>query len=214
MEHSRDFKNWLEKRLLRTLPGEEAQYLLAPLKRKEEEIIAQKNNSSPRISSVMLILYPDNDITHIPMIVRNKYRGVHSGQVALPGGKYENGDKNVMDTAIRETHEEINVGIEKEQVIGELSELFVPVSNFIIHPFIAWLDKKPVFTPDQTEVQSVLEVPLNYLLDPVNVTSKSINTAMGIPLKAPGIIIENQFLWGATAMLMSEFFSILREYKY
>ncbi|QNL22843.1 CoA pyrophosphatase [Hyphobacterium sp. CCMP332] len=213
MNHSESFKNWLETRLAGNLPGEEAQYNLAPLKRREEVKFAFNKSQEPRISSVMLILYPENDLSHVPMIVRNEYRGVHSGQVALPGGKYEENDENILQTAIRETFEEINVKIDQNQIIGRLSHLFVPVSNFIIHPFVAWLDYKPQFVPDPSEVQEVLRVPLNYLSNPKNVKSKSIYTANGYQINAPGIPIEEQFLWGATAMLMSEFFSIVQEYK-
>ncbi len=213
MQHNQKFKYWLQNRLESSLPGENAQYKLAPLKRKEEEVFARDSNIPPRPSSVMMILYPLNSKTHVPMIVRNEYKGVHSGQVALPGGKYENDDEDIMFTAIRETNEEINVNISRHEVIGKLSHLFVPVSNFIIHPYIAWLDQKPNFVPDQTEVQSVLEVPLKYLANPKNITSRSIETASGFKINAPGIPIENHFLWGATAMMMSEFFTLIQEYE-
>ncbi len=213
MNHSEQFKIWLQKRLVSDLPGEEAQYNLAPLKRKEEVKFAFNKNQKPRISSVMLILYPENDLSYIPMIVRNEYRGVHSGQVALPGGKFEKSDTNIQQTAIRETFEEINVRVDHNQIIGKLSDLFVPVSNFIIHPFVAWLEDKPEFVAEPSEVQEVLRVPLYYLSNPENITSKKIETANGYQINAPGIPIEEKFLWGATAMLMSEFFSIVREYK-
>ncbi len=214
MKHNSEFKQWLKKSLSEQLPGENAQYELAPLKRKEEEQLAKKHSASPRKSGVMLILYPENGEIFVPLIVRNIYHGVHSGQIAFPGGKYEEDDQTVMQTAIRETHEEININIAQDRILGQLSSLFVPVSNFIIYPFVAWVDVKPEFKPDENEVQKILEVPLSYLLDSSNRTSRQIPTAFGYSINAPVIPIEEHFLWGATAMMMSEFIALVRNFQH
>jgi 8-oxo-dGTP pyrophosphatase MutT (NUDIX family) len=213
MNHNTFVKNWLENRLKYTLPGEESQYNLAPFKRKEEAAMAWENNEKPRLSAVMLILYPEDGTIHVPLIIRNVYDGVHSGQIGLPGGKSEEFDQNIRQTAIRETKEEINVQINEDDILGPLSELYVPVSNFVIHPFIAWLDHKPEFTPEPSEVQKILEVSLNHLQNPVNVQERFFKTRSGHSIKAPGIPIQDEFLWGATAMIVSEFLAILQDYK-
>lgn len=213
MQHAPEFKERLKERLREPLPGEEAQYAMAPLKRRQEDALARSHRSGARQSGVMLILYPEQEKTHIPMIVRNVYSGVHSGQVALPGGKFEEHDRNIMFTAIRETAEEINVHIREDQIIGRLTELFVSVSNYIVHPFVAWLDEKPEFIPEQSEVQKIMEVPLSHLMNPENVVRRAIKTNRGLRINAPGIPIEDRFLWGATAMMMSEFLRTLSDFQ-
>jgi 8-oxo-dGTP pyrophosphatase MutT (NUDIX family) len=213
MNHNLIFKEWLVNRLNSALPGEESQYNLAPFKRKEEATIAWNNDKKPRLSAVMLILYPEDGMIHVPLIIRNVYDGVHSGQIGLPGGKNEYFDQNIQQTAIRETIEEISVHVNEKDILGSLSELYVPVSNFIIQPFIAWLDHKPEFTRDPSEVQKILEVPLAHLQNPAHVQERTIKTRDGYSIKAPGIPIEDEFLWGATAMIVSEFIAILQEFK-
>jgi 8-oxo-dGTP pyrophosphatase MutT (NUDIX family) len=212
MQHTPEFRKRLKNRLKGTLPGEDAQYAMAPLKRRTEDVLLRSSGTKPRQSGVMLILYPDRNETHVPMIVRNVYKGVHSGQVGLPGGKLEKHDRDIMHTAIRETEEEISVKITEDQVIGRLSELFVSVSNYIVHPFVAWLDEKPGLIPEESEVQGILEVPLSHLMDSTNVEERAIRTNSGFSIKAPGIPIEDRFLWGATAMMISEFLTVLRDF--
>lgn len=213
MKHNDEFRDWLIDRFQNKLPGSDAQYNLAPLKRKEEEEAMLLSNSNPKESAVMMIMYPNGDNIEIPMILRNVYDGVHSGQIGLPGGKKEETDQDLLFTAIRETKEEINVDIKREDVIGNLSPLFVPVSNFVIHPFISWINEIPSFVPDASEVQKVFRVPLTHLRNPENIQSKSIEVSSGLKIKAPGIPIEDHFLWGATAMMIAEFLEILKDYR-
>lgn len=212
MNHSSKMRKWLEERISRPLPGEDAQYKLAPFKRKEEEQMFLKKGAKPRNSAVLIILYPHKEQIHVPMIIRTVYEGVHSGQVGLPGGKFEKGDDELINTALRETSEEINVEIKKSDVIGQLSTLFVPVSNYMIHPFVSWIDHKPEFIPEEKEVQKVLEIPLDYLKQAQNRETRNIKTANGYSIKAPGIPLGDDFLWGATAMIISEFLEIIDTY--
>ena len=212
MNHSPQFRTWLENRISKELPGESAQYKLAPFKRKEEEQMFLKKGAKPRKSAVLMILYPQDGLIHVPMIIRTVYDGVHSGQIGLPGGKFEEEDEYLVNTAIRETKEEISVQVDELEIIGQLSALFVPVSNFIIHPFIAWMDQKPEFKPEEKEVQEILEIPLTYMTQAENRETRRIKTAKGYSIKAPGIPIGDNFLWGATAMILSEFLEIIDSY--
>ncbi len=100
-------------------------------------------------------------------IKRNEYDGPHSAQVSFPGGAWENRDRTLQHTAIRETREELGISGELE-ILGSLTDLHIPVSNFLVTPFVGWMAETPLFKPDPTEVQYVIEVPLQSLLSSSN----------------------------------------------
>ena len=153
-------------------------------------------------AAVMILLYPFNDERHLVFIKRNEYDGPHSGQVSFPGGAWEEGDLSLEKTAIRETREEIGI-MEEIVVLGALTPLHIPVSNFQVSPFVGWLEQEPKFTPDQAEVQYVIEVPLRDLLNPRNRDKERIfhhQLSMEVPIYRVG----KEKIWGATAMMLSE----------
>lgn len=159
-------------------------------------------------AGVMLLLYPENEKMHIVFIKRNEYAGPHSAQISFPGGMKEDTDRDLEATALRETEEETGVPAGAIQVLGKLSPLLIPVSNFCVHPYVGWLDHTPEFNPDRSEVQYLICPPISQLLDTDNHKSGPFNRK-GEEIITPYIDIDGEMLWGATAMMFSEFMAIL-----
>jgi len=155
----------LEHRLQRPLPGRAAQLRMTSLARLHRLL----NGSVPddaRLSSVLILLYPDHEAIAFPLMLRPEYRGVHSGQISLPGGKSEETDESIVYTALREAREEIGIDAGQVQVIGRLTEMYIPPSNFLVTPVVGFLPVRPVFRPDPGEVVRILEATLGELTDP------------------------------------------------
>lgn len=131
----------------------------------------------------------------------------HAGQVAFPGGRIDPGE-TPMETALRETWEEIGIAPEKIEVLGSLSELFVDVSGFLIQPFVGWLAEKPVFTINNAEVEKILLFPLLRYKDKLEETE--LETVSG-KLKVPCFHFQGEIIWGATAMILAEFFDAMED---
>lgn len=129
----------------------------------------------------------------------------HAGQIALPGGRIEKGE-TALETALRETWEEIGITRGQIEILGTLSELYVQVSRFQIHPFVGWLDKKPEFVINKNEVEKTISFPLHLIKNPLK--EIELNTFTGL-LKVPFIGFEGEIIWGATAMILSEFYDVI-----
>ena len=169
-----------------------------------------EHKTPPKPGSVLILLYPDRGHIKFPLTQRAEYAGAHSGQISLPGGKAEMGE-SIEETALREGEEEIGIHLAQVEVIGRLSEFFVIPSNFIVTPVVAFQRIKPVFTPDPIEVVRVLEGTIESLLREDAVQKKEITAARVYQLMAPHFLIDNQMVWGATAMMLNELRMILRE---
>lgn len=192
------------------LPGKEAQLLMAP-KPIDPKRISSHVPEGHRKSGVLLLFYPDNSSIYFPLIKRPQYLGAHSGQVALPGGKVEDGDPDVVFTALREAEEEIGIDSSKVEVIGSLTELFIPVSNFLVSPIVGFLDYKPTFIPEQREVARIIPTALNYLIQPDIVKRTTVSLGGGKYLETPYFEIAGELVWGATAMILSELIQVLKQ---
>lgn len=188
--------------------GIEAQKEMAPLPDVSQRF-DRDSAKKARQSAVMILLYQKNDKVQFPLIVRPQYPGVHSGQVALPGGKYEEDDKDLIYTALRETQEEIGVSMDDVEVIGQLSELFVPPSNFNILPVVGVLSKIPRFVLEEKEVEELVIADVNVLNDETKRKQKQMTFYSGINVEVPYFDIEDKVVWGATAMILSEFATII-----
>ncbi len=187
------------------LPGENAQFRLAPSKRRNEVLTFDKEY---RQSAVLLLLYPDtNANARLVYILRNVYDGVHSGQIGFPGGAKEAGDKTLWHTAVRETEEEIGVKTTSIHKIGALSSLKIPVSSYQIFPYVAYTSGRPQFMLDTSEVQEIYEVTIDELLN--TSVKQGFFTSSDRTRKAPYYPIAGKRLWGATAMITAEFLAIL-----
>jgi 8-oxo-dGTP pyrophosphatase MutT (NUDIX family) len=164
-----------------------------------------------RKSAVLILLYQSRDTIRFPLIIRSVYDGVHSGQVALPGGSVDASDETMQATAIRETCEETGVLKENIRIIGELSELYIPPSNFLVRPFVAIHEQKPKFVPHEREVARIVEMDAEKILDEKFIGEKKIKLSNGVSVITPCFEIDGLVIWGATAMILSEFKSVLYE---
>lgn len=201
------FIDKLARRLKEPLPGRVAQELMAP-RPIDEKRFAEDPNSPAKPGGVMVLLYLENNEIYLPLTKRPVYKGAHSGQVSFPGGKVEKVDRNLTDTALRETHEEIGVPAHNIDVIGELSELFIIASNFKVFPSVGVLKGKPDFIPDSREVEKVLTPNLTELRD---VSRRGVKTMHFHPysIQSPYFDIEGEVVWGATAMILSELIHVV-----
>ena len=189
-----------------TPPGWSAQQRMATDVHRRARL---RPRADARRAAVLMLLYPRAEQLYLPMIVRPIYAGVHSGQIALPGGKVEPQDASLVATALRETEEEIGVRVPEAQVLGELSELYIPPSNFIVTPVLAYTEVQPTYQPDPTEVAKVLDLPLSAFTKPINQSTVSVKAMKDVTLEAPCYVIDGRVIWGATAMMMSELLAIL-----
>ena len=156
-----------------------------------------------------MLLFPgDHNELRTVLIERPTNNSIHSGQIAFPGGSVDPGDANEISTALRETEEEIGIQATSVEVIGPLSKLFIPASKFLVYPFVGSLDSKPQFRPNPAEVNSVITVSIDELLNLTPVT-KAFQTSYGL-LQAPCFQLGEHAVWGATAMMLSEFREVLK----
>jgi 8-oxo-dGTP pyrophosphatase MutT (NUDIX family) len=199
----------VRRRLQSALPGEKAQLRMAAAGRTRLGT-SPSPNAETRTGAVLLLFYPHQGLIHVPMIRRPVYPGVHSGQVAFPGGRVDEADENLVGTALREAHEEVGVRPAEVEVLGLLTPLFVHASNFVVHPVVGATRSRPDFRPDPYEVDALLEVPLTELQDVTRIGSKEIIVREGIAIEAPYYDLQGHTVWGATAMMVSELLEVLR----
>jgi 8-oxo-dGTP pyrophosphatase MutT (NUDIX family) len=166
--------------------------------------------TDPRQSAVLILFYPHHDETMLIFMKRPVDNTVHSGQIAFPGGRVEDVDRNFVDTALREAHEEVNINPAEVTVIGSLSKLHIPPSNFDVYPIIGYTKQRPDFKGNH-EVAKLLEVRLSTLTDPTTRTTKVIQHRLGKLVDVPCYYIEGEIIWGATAMMLGELLTLVAE---
>ena len=169
-----------------------------------------EHNTPPRSGSVLLLLCPESGLIRFPLIKRPEYQGMHSGQISLPGGKAEPGE-NPVDTALREAHEEIGIDPDSVRVMGTLSQFYVIPSNIMVTPVVGLAVSQPAYCPDASEVVRILHGNLAELLSDEAVKQTEIEVAGRYRMLAPHFEIDGEIVWGATAMMLNEFRTILRE---
>lgn len=204
-----DFIGSLRHRLQQSLPGigVQKQMMAAPI---TGDKFRSKQKGQPKRGGVTILLYPHEGLWHLPLMKRPDYQGIHSGQISLPGGKMETQDTDLIDTALRETAEEVGVDIPRGQVIGMLSPLHIIASHYEVLPVVAYLDHPPEFHIDPREVQSLIVTTINHLLLPDTVKRKEIKVR-GMEISAPYFDVANEVVWGATAMMLNELLTVIRE---
>jgi 8-oxo-dGTP pyrophosphatase MutT (NUDIX family) len=210
MDRYQNFILSITKALKEPLPGEAAHNRLSWFKRRsfKEEVVP---NPSYKESAVMILIWPADNGLRCLLIRRPDYEGVHSGQIAFPGGGREASDSDLLQTAIRETWEETGVQLPTDKVVGALSPLYIPVSNYLVYPFIACLKEKPIWNPDPMEVSALIEFDLLLILDEKQLKRKSRLMKPGLNAEAPYYDIAGSEVWGATGMMLSELSDILRK---
>ena len=206
----REFIILLEKRLQKPLPGRSSQLKMSSLTR-IRELMSLPTPEDATQSSVLILLYPLERKIGLVLMLRPEYKGVHSGQISLPGGKFEETDESLIYTALREAKEEIGIDPTQVQIIGQLTEMYIPPSHFLVAPIVGFQASRPQFTADPKEVARIIEIKLDDLLDEKNVQMKKMKLRLGITLKVPSFFIDGNIIWGATAMILSELKEVIKE---
>ncbi len=203
-------------RLKGDLPGVSAHELMAPYQRKTANDIVVEKKEHRRAATLML-LYPKKSEWYFALMLRPDYDGVHGGQVSFPGGKIEQGE-TPEQAAIRECEEEIGIDQESIQLLGKLTDVYIPPSNILVNPFIGYIDYEPVFYPDAVEVEQVLEVPLKDVFNQELVKQKKVKVGrysdQPFTIEVPYFEFCYQTVWGATALMIAEFREMLNGSNY
>lgn len=205
-----EFAQWLQQRLLQPLPGYEAQQKMMSMRRPR----VTEAPPDARESGVLIVLYPQQEEIYTVLIERTKDGGVHSGQIALPGGRREADDIDIIQTALREANEEVALDDNTVKVLGQLTELYIPVSNFLVQPIIAFANEKPTLVASEAEVAQILHCPLQRLF--ANKQEVDVIASSSVTFKVHTVAYVPEvglIMWGATAMIFSELEHLWNEYK-
>ena len=183
------------------LPGPEAHLRMAPVRADAVERLTVTGRSC-REAAVLMVLLPVAETPHVVVTVRHADLPEHAGQVSLPGGRREEGE-TLLETALREAHEEIALAPGEVEVIGPLTPLYVPPSNYCVYPFLGYVRDRPTMRPHDVEVDRIVEIPLPGLIDE-NTVRREDWTVRGRQLTVPYFDVGGLQIWGATAMMLAE----------
>ncbi len=194
------------------LPGDEAHVKMLPTGRKllnHEE----KRILNYRPSAVAVVCYPDDGEIHSILTQRQDYPGKHGGQLSFPGGKFDPEDLDLENTARRECFEEIGIPMKCGITLGKLSEVYIPVSEFVVTPYVIFHEAKPFTRRNEIEVAEIIDFPLNQLLNEDSYRILDIYSSEGMKYKnTPHFCLSEKMVWGATALILSEFREILKRF--
>ena len=200
------FTRRLRTRLAGTLPGPPAQLSMAPAYR-QDAALADVRGKACREAGVLALLFPEADVPTLVLTVRHGYLKEHAGQISFPGGRREEGEA-LRDTALREAHEEIGLAPELVDVLGALTPLYIPPSNFCVYPFVGAVPEPPTLRPTDAEVEAILRVPLPRLLDP-QTRRRAPWRLRGREVVVPFFDLGGHRVWGATAMMLAELLALV-----
>ncbi len=191
------------------LPGEKAHLPLSPLHRPVTSEVIQ-NLTEYKESAVAVVLFEVETTLQCILIQRTEYTGKHSGQISFPGGKKDNEDADLLATAIRECLEEVGVDISSSEYLGKLTQVFIPVSGFLVEPHVFYYPEVPVFVQQEREVAAVFTISLDELLAQDVISEMKVETENAlVKLKVPCFKIRDKQIWGATALILNELREIL-----
>lgn len=194
--------------MARPLPGLAAHRRLVPPERRPD--LGKAFPNERKVAAVLALLYPMNDRVCCALIRRPSYPGVHGGQIAFPGGQVESEDRDLLHTALREAWEEVGIQAEKVQRPTELTRLYIPPSRYEVVPFLGLSDRRPDFIIQTSEVDELIELPLEELLKPKVYGEVSVHTTRGL-LNVPAYQWRDEIIWGATAMIVAEISDLLND---
>lgn len=195
----------IQENFKKELPGEKAHQIMEALSAK---YMTLKPTEKTRKSAVLMLLYPIDNEVYFPLILRNSYDGFHSNEVGFPGGKFEETDESLIQTALREAQEEIGLNPEEIEILGTLTEVYIGPSNFNVLPVVGYLPYRPDFVPDSREVQQIFELKLDYFSDP-NIVGCSEISIPGDLVTTPYYEVNGHKVWGATAKIILELLCVL-----
>ncbi|WP_372794904.1 CoA pyrophosphatase [Lutibacter sp.] len=204
------FINNISKLKENPIGGLEAQFKLAPklrLRYSNEKIEAL----NPKKAAVVALFYPNNngEVCFL-LTLRADYDGTHAAQISFPGGKFENNDNSLKNTALRETFEEVGIPINAISIFKQMTDVFIPPSNFLVTPFLGFLNHVPTFTKNH-EVEELISVSLKDLLDESSISTTILSTSYAKNMKVPCFMLNNYAVWGATAMMLNEIKELLKK---
>jgi 8-oxo-dGTP pyrophosphatase MutT (NUDIX family) len=202
----------LRAQLQQPLPGQPAQYRMASMRRLEELSTLPAPPPDAKVACVLNLLHQKDGTWRTVLIQRTQnQQDRHSGQVSFPGGRYERSDESLAAVALRETEEEVGVPIADVEILGRLTQLYIPVSNFLVHPFVGVLHAAAEFRPQVGEVAHILTPELAQFTAPDATKRRDLQLAQGLTLRdVPYFDVEGRMVWGATAMILSEFLEVVR----
>lgn len=192
------------------LPGRSAHYLMSPVPIDLGRFNVESLQNYQK-GAVLILLYPVGSHTFFPLIKRSEYPGVHSGQIAFPGGKMERSDSNEVDTALREAAEEVGINPKNVRILGRMSDLYIPASNFLVSPIVGYAEFIPNFQSEIREVAKIIPTALDALLSAGSRKRKIIDVNSEFKINTPYFEVDREMVWGATAMILSELIQILAD---
>jgi len=198
---------FLEKELKGPKPGLEAQLKMITSPRPGHKMYHEVEDSCIK-AGVLVLLYPWRNRLHLVLTRRTARVSFHQAQISFPGGRQEKGE-SFKQTALREAQEELKIRPRSIRILGELSPLYIPPSNYCLYPIVAMADRRPDFRPSTQEVAEVIEVPLDHLLDSQNVR-KEVWSIRGVKVVVPFYSFKGHKIWGATAMVLAELVELLK----
>lgn len=207
-----EFKNRIVKVKKMKLPGEDFHFKMAPLERLQELKRKAEKAKTAKTAAVLCLFYPSiEDETHFALILRKSYAGVHSAQVAFPGGKEEPEDTSLLHTALREAEEEVGVSQQTVNVLKTLTQVYIPPSNYFVQPYIGITQTTPIFVAQEDEVDTVIEVSLKEFLNDEIMIVQNLSTSYAKNIEVPAFKLQGHIVWGATAMMLNEIRIMLKE---
>ena len=206
------FSDILSKIEKKPLPGRQSHLKMASAQRAKILNDSNKFSENPKKAAVLAAFYPDQKgDTHLLLIKRQGGKDVHAHQIAFPGGQYEPSDLDLKTTALREAYEEVGILPAQISCVRALTAVYIPPSNFLVQPFMARYDKQLPFVLENSEVHSVLEVPLTLLVREDLVKNQWVQQSHSTRIRVPGFAIGGEWVWGATAMMLSEIRMLLND---
>ena len=200
-------KTYLFEELTKELPGKLAQIEAIPYRKLD---YGSFNLDNAKKSAVLILFYLKENEPHITLIQRPVYDGAHSGQIAFPGGKVEDADKDIFYTALREASEEIGIIMNDIEVVGRLTDMYIPVSNFLVTPVVGFVNYMPGFIPDEREVAEIIDLKIADLTVVKKLKTTKVNFANNKIVNVPCFDFEGKIVWGATAVMLNELRWVLK----
>jgi 8-oxo-dGTP pyrophosphatase MutT (NUDIX family) len=204
-----EFAEKLRIELQKGLPGTDIQWIMASSDRMIRDFPRIPGDDA-RVAAVLILLYPVNGSVHTVFMQRPDYNGIHGGQISFPGGKKEPFDRDIIATALREANEETGVPVSTITVLDTLTPLFIPVSNMLVTPVVAWTEQKPLFCHQTEEVVFLFDAELRRFLDPA-ITKVKPMLIRGESINVKYYDYDGNVIWGATAMILNELLTIIKE---